>query len=178
MKLFSRKILAVCTIGLILSVPHLFAEDGKNASGAAPASTEAKMMTNSDVETLIKVTDQAATEKKADLMEPLLADDLKVIVTNVPSPQGPQKMEMKKSDYLQTLKQTWEAAEKYEYQKKDVAIELAKDGKSAVVKDTIIEKLTISGKTIETTTKEMATIEFRNGKPQITILEGEMVEMK
>ena len=76
--------------------------------------------------------------------------------------------------YRQAAEQSWKRGTDYQYESKDLTIDIATDGKSAKVSDTVIESIKMFGKTINTTTNETTTVALVEGKPMIIYVKGEM----
>ena len=148
------------------------------ATGTA-GSASTLVLTQAEVEDLIKQMDKAIDEKSIEIIDPLLYDELKVTLKNVPQADGKTlNMEMTKNQYLAMAKQTWATAKSYEYRRTDLQIDVAKDGKSATVSAIVHEKVVMPEQALESKTREVMTVEKRDGKVVATALEGEVLEMK
>lgn len=182
MNRFLRTMVFLAFCGAVLTGPMVLAQtDGGAVPPPAPpvAGTPAlTAITQADVEAFLKEVDRSADERKVEILEPLMADDLKIIVNNMPTPQGPQKVEMGKTDYLANTKQVFEAMESYEHSRKDQEIQILENGKAAMVKATAYEKVVIQGKPLETTSRETSTLELREGKILVTLIESEVLDLK
>ncbi len=163
-------LLAVCPVG------HLFLSPARAESTPVPGVVTA--LTPALVEAFIKQMERTAVDRKLENLAPLLADELKIIITNMPTPQGPQRLEMGKGEYLANTSQVFDAMEKYELDRKGQDIQIADGGEKAIVRATVTERVTIQGKTIETTAKEVATIEVIEGRIQVSRIESDVVEVK
>ncbi len=83
-----------------------------------------------------------------------------------------RKMVTTPKQYQGLLQQTWAAAENYTYKVTGLKVELAADGKSAVVTDTTQESATIGGQKMTSVNEETLTVKLVGGKPMVTSLEG------
>lgn len=180
-----KKILiaTLCCLSAQLAAP-IFAQDAAApASPAAvvapaPASSAALVaLTKADLEAWLKDVDQATVNKNVELIGSTMAEDVKIVVKNMPSESGPKTMEINKSDYMKGLKATWENVKDYTYERRDVVIEIDNEGKKAVISATIAESMLMQEQKVSTVTKEKAEIELRDGKPVVTLVESELSEL-
>lgn len=138
-----------------------------------------QVLSRDEVDALIKEMDRAIDEKSVKIMDPLLDESLKVTLKHVPLPDGKTgDMDMTKNQYLAVAQQAWAAAKSYEYRRTDLQIEMAKDSKSAAVSAIVHEKVVLPDQKIESKTRETVTVEKREGKAVVTVIDGEILEMK
>ncbi len=180
-----KKILiaTLCCLSAQLAAP-IFAQDA--AAPASPAAVVAPVPTSSaalvaltkaDLEAWLKDVDQAAVNKSVEVIGSIMAEDMKIVVKNLPSESGPKTMEMNKSDYMKGLKATWENVKDYTYERRDVVIEIDNEGKKAVISSNIAESMLMQEQKVSTVTKEKAEVELRDGRPVVTLVESELAEI-
>lgn len=177
------RLVTVASLFMMLGTTHGMALQSTRipVSGSAAVATAAatlKELTRANIETFLASIDTAIEARDVSAIEAVLAPDLKVFVTNVPSADGPQKIEMSRDEYVKSMKENFAVAEAYKYSRSKLAIEILDGGQKAIVKDMVTEDVTVQGQKIHSVTNETTTIELRDGKPLLTIAEGDIVEMK
>lgn len=79
----------------------------------------------------------------------------------------PQRLTMSKPEYIEAIRQAWAGVETYDYRRSNVKISLS-GGNRAVVTATVVETVTMQGKTMRTTSAETSVVELVAGKPLVT----------
>jgi len=170
--------LRVTRITLLVVLALLVLQQAVWAADPA-AGASASVLSRLEVEEFIRQMDKAIDEKSIDKLSALLYDEIKIGLKNVPQPDGKlQNVEMTRNQYLASAQQAWALATSYEYGRTDLQIDLAKDGKSATVSAVVREKVVMPEQTLESKTREVMTVEKRDGKVVATVLDGEVLEMK
>ena len=131
----------------------------------APTVADAKL-TKQSIQGMVNKMTAAVNAKDAGKLLAHFTPDAKIILH-----VNGRKMVTTPKQYQGLLQQTWAAAENYTYKVTGLKVELAKDGKSAVLTDTTHESATIGGQKMTSVNEETLTIKLVGGKPMVTSLE-------
>ncbi len=139
------------------------------ASGCLPAPSA--YLTEFRVEEILREVDRAARSRDVDGVVAPLAPDA-VITFMVKTPAGSQTYTATLRDYRVSLEEAFNAAQDYTYERVDTEIEVAQDRRSATVRSTVRESVTMMGQRVESRTAEVATFEARSDRIVISALMG------
>jgi len=174
-----RRLLVAVVLMLVCGTGLASGQETAGGSSAASAPVSAlEQLTKADVEAMIRKMDLAIEARDIAAIEPLLTPDVKIVIKNLPTPEGLKTMEMTRDQYIQNSKDVFANAQDYKYSRQDQVIEILDGGKKAVITAVVSEHITMQGQQITSVTNERATVEVRDGKALITALEGDVVEMK
>jgi hypothetical protein len=157
-------ILGVSFVYLLLALPPSLAQQESKI-------TEAKILD------LLKSMDEAAIKKDVKAIVAHMAPNA-IIKLEMLGPQGKQTLRLNIKEYEAYLKQGYAATSNFNYKRTNTKIKISTDGRTARVTDTVLETMSMGGKTISGETKETALLELRNGKLFITAIDGVIVSMK
>ena len=138
---------------------------------------QASKITKEKILNLLKSIDEAAIKKDAKTIMAHMAPNA-VIKMEMPGPEGKQIFRWNTKEYETNLKQSYAEVSDYQYKRVNTKIEIAKDGRTARVTDTVLETVSVGGQTIHSETKETALLEWQNGKLLITTLDAVVVSMQ
>ena len=98
-----------------------------------------------------------------------MRDDVEIVM-NMNIQGHRQVMTPSKAEYLEMLKQGWAIAEKYQYSRTNLKVDIQAD--KAMVSATVNESMTVQGQTISARSKEKLVIELYQGRPLISKIVG------
>lgn len=129
-------------------------------------------LTEESIKKIFSGMEQAVESQDAKQLASYFSKNAKILIS-MPENMGGE-MEMSVSEYETLLEQTWALPATFAYEVKDIEIDIAPDGKSAVATDLTIESIEMNGETLfSSKTKERIEIELFQGEPQITELSGQ-----
>lgn len=131
----------------------------------------ADRITKSQIMELIDAADRAAENKDAQTIGTYLGSEFYHYV-DVPAAEPPITVRVDKEHYLEFIEDGWKEVESYSYERKDLVVNVAKDGQTAESFSTILETLTKDGKPMVSKVREYATYILENGRPVIVRIEG------
>jgi hypothetical protein len=99
--------------------------------------------------------------------------ELAVLTLNRNEQSGTRTVRLNKGQYRQLLTAACTASESYEYDRTNEKISI--DGDQAIITADVTEKIVIQGRTLETKTRERATVESIDGKLMLTQLVANQV---
>jgi len=91
---------------------------------------------------------------------------------DLPAEKTPLAVELSKKQYLEKIAEGWQKLDSYDYQRKDVVINMATDGQTAESFSTVIEKFSVKGKQMVSKVREYASYELEDGRPVIIQIES------
>ena len=138
---------------------------------------QATKITEEKILSLLTSMDEAAIRQDVKALIAHMAPNV-TIQLEIPGPGGKQTFRFNIKEYETHLKESFAQASDYKYKRTETNIEIAKDGQTARVTDTVLETVSIGGQTIRSETRETAMLELQNGKLLITALDGIVVSMK
>jgi len=176
---FSFRLIAVAVSLVIMGSDPAWAQaPASPGATAAPPTGVLEKLTKADVEAMIQKMDAAIKAKDVATIEAMLAPDVTAVVQNMPTASGPQKVEMNRDTYVQSLKESFAVCQDYSHTRKDVVIEIQDGGKKAQITATVSESYTAQGYSLQSVTKESSIIELREGRLLVVTTSADIVEMK
>ncbi|PVZ72144.1 nuclear transport factor 2 family protein [Pelagibaculum spongiae] len=133
------------------------------------SSVSAAELNEVDINKMMDGMDQAVASLDANSIAQVLSDDVSITL-NVEMQGQKQTIEMNKQEYVATIQQAQALYKNYKYARSNVQIKI-NAGKATVTAD-VKESMTVQGMEMNTTTKETATMELKNGQILITKLVG------
>lgn len=122
----------------------------------------ASAFSDSELQDVMNQIDSAAKSRDAVAIGSFLSDNVQIVV-DVPMPNGVKQIELKKQQYLEILRQTWDAiGETYRYSRDSIQVE--SNGKVAQVVSVLREEFEAGGQTISSETLEVSDFAVENGK--------------
>lgn len=174
-----RPLFVAVALMLVCGAGMVFGQENAGVSSAAVEPVSAlEQLTKADIEVMIRKMDIAIEARDIAAIEPLLAPDVKIVIKNLPTPDGLKTMELLRDQYLQNSKDVFANAQEYKYSRQGQVIEILDGGRKAVITAVVSEHITMQGQKITSVTNERATVGIRDGKALITALEGDVIEMK
>ena len=131
----------------------------------APSLGFAQAVEEPAVRKMLAEVDRAIAERNVDAVAHHLSESATFTVEINVDGQA-QRATVSKPEYVTALRQTWSAVDDYTYRRSNEKISIR--GGRAVVTATVVETMTLQGKTIKTTSQETAVIEMVAGRPQLT----------
>jgi ketosteroid isomerase-like protein len=133
-------------------------------------------LTEASVNQMLNDLQAAVNEKNVTTFATYFTDD-STITFVLPENMGGTST-VSKQQYIESLKQGWAMPTESTYEVKEIEIDVAPDGQSALATDVVLETVAINGKTVASTrTQETINIVLDNGAPRIKAIRGE-IEMQ
>ena len=150
------KKLITLVLGLVMASLNVLAED---------------KITREQIQEVIQAVDAAAENRDTRGIEAYLGEEFFKYI-DVPSKHEPMAARLTREQYLDLIEKGWETIEQYSYRRKDVVINMSRDGNSGESYSTIIEKIRINGTDMTSKIREYARYELENGRPVIVNIES------
>jgi hypothetical protein len=131
----------------------------------------ADKITTEQIREVIQATDTAAENRDAQGIGAYLAEGFFKNI-EVPLEDTTLVSRINKVQYLELIEKGWQSVEQYSYLRKDVVINVARDGSSGKSSSTIIETIRTEGKDVTSKVREYARYEMENGQPVIINIES------
>ncbi len=128
-------------------------------------------MTADMVRQVIEKTDLAAIQRDTQAIGVHLGSDFFKYI-DLPYDDVPLAIELNKEQYLEQIDQGWGKLEAYQYVRRNVVINVARDGQSAESFSTVTETFRVNGQEMVSEVREYASFVFENGQPVIVRVEG------
>jgi hypothetical protein len=132
---------------------------------AAPGLGCAQALDEAAVRKMLSEVDRAVAARNPDAVAHHISDSATLTVDVTVNGQA-QRISMRKPEYVNAMRETWSAVDRYDYRRSDVRISIA--GGRATVTSIVTESVTMQGRTLNTTTSDTSVIELVNGRPQLT----------
>jgi ketosteroid isomerase-like protein len=130
-------------------------------------------LTETSVNQLLKDVQTAIDDKNISVFASYFTDD-STITFVMPENLGGTST-LNKQQYIESLKQAWAMPAENTYEVKDIKIDVAPDGQSALATDVVLEAVVLNGKTVASTqTHETINIVLSEGAPRIKAIRGEV----
>lgn len=128
-------------------------------------------ITRQQVLQVIDASDMAARNRDAEGVGVYLGSRFFKYI-DLPSEKTPLAVELSKKQYIEEIARGWQQLEKYNYQRKDVVVNIAPDGRTAESFSTIIETFSVNGQEMVSKVREYANYELEDGRPVIVQIES------
>lgn len=151
------KLTTGCIVGCILY-----------ASQAVAASS----ITTEQVRRVIEATDVAAEQHDVKAIGGYLGKNFFKYIA-VASGEDQATARINKEQYLKLIEQGWSEVQNYTYQRKDLVINVTRDGSAAESFSTVVETFTVDGKDMMSKVREYASYALEDGRPVIVNLDGQ-----
>ncbi|HHJ17687.1 MAG TPA: hypothetical protein ENJ80_13425 [Gammaproteobacteria bacterium] len=132
----------------------------------------AEKVTAEQIREVILATDTAAVNQDTRGIGVHLGDSFFKYI-EVTTEEIPLAVQLTKQQYLDLIERGWETIEKYSYLRKDVVINVARDGSRGESNSTIIETIRTDGKDMVSKVREYAQYELENGRTVIVSIESQ-----
>lgn len=133
------------------------------------------VLTQQRVQTMVERMEQAVARRDVDGVLKDVSPDVRITVT-IKTPQGPQTIPMTYDTYKSALMQGWASAQKYDYRREKMDIQIAPHQKEATVTAVVRETVVMNGETMVSLSHETSTVRLVNGKPMFVRIHAEQVE--
>lgn len=121
----------------------------------------------SNVRDFIRSVDDATTDMDADGVVAFMSDTVSIRITMVVNGQV-QRFTLGKTQYEKMLREAFDAATDYQYQRRNLEIDVQAGGQTAIVEATTDESITIGGQVVRSVSDSTTTIALLGGEPKIT----------
>ena len=128
-------------------------------------------LTEQEVREVLRESDGAVKEGDVDAIMQRFTDDAE-IVAEVVSPQGKMTQRFDRAEYRAELERSLREASDYTYERRDLRVGLAPNGRSAFATSRIVESMTLMGFRFESESIETTTLVRRGGEIVITDVES------
>lgn len=128
------------------------------------------IITADHVRQVMTATDLASKNHNADEIGMYLGKGFFKYI-DIPSSGLPATARLDKAQYLEMIEQGWKTIEDYNYQRKDIVINMASDGTSAESNSTVIETVSMNGQKMVSKVREYARYRMEDGRPVIVRIE-------
>lgn len=118
------------------------------------------------IQEVINATDAASLNRDTAAIGAALGSNFYRYI-EVPSDGVPAAARITKQQYLKIIDEGWKKTSQYQYQRKDVVINLSPDGDSGESYSTIVENFVIDGNEMVSKIREYARYELEDGRPVI-----------
>lgn len=132
----------------------------------------AEKVTAGQIRDVIQATDSAAENRDTRGIGAHLGEGFFKYV-EVTTEEIPLAVQLTREQYLDLIERGWETIEKYSYLRKDIVINVARDGSSGESNSTIIETIRTDGKDMISKVREYARYELENGRTVIVSIESQ-----
>jgi len=129
----------------------------------APA---ADRLTKDMILKVIEVTDAASKQRDTGAIGAALGSNFYRYI-ELPSEGMPVAARIDKQQYLKIIDEGWEKTSKYQYERRDVVINLSPEGDSGESFSTVLETFVIDGREMVSKIREYARYELEDGRPVI-----------
>lgn len=129
----------------------------------APA---ADKLTKAMIREVMDKTDVASVQRDTEAIGAALGSEFYRYI-EIPSDGLPAAARITKAQYLKIIDEGWEKTSQYQYQRKDVVVNLSPEGDSGESFSTIIETFVMDGKEMVSKIREYARYELEDGRPVI-----------
>lgn len=150
------KIYLALALGMVMASFNVLAKDG---------------ITREQIHEVIQAVDTAAENRDTQGIGAYLGEGFFKYI-DVPSKDEPMAARLTREQYLELIEDGWKTIEQYSYRRKDLVINMARDGNSGESYSTIIEKIRVNGRDITSKVREYARYEMENGRPVIVNIES------
>lgn len=137
---------------------------------AAPSekpSPQSRVITKAQVKAVLDAIDKALVKKDAAAVAANYASNA-VITATILERGETFKTRHGRDDYKKTLEAGFKSFDNYTLQRKELAVDIAPDGKTARCASTLIEKYSFDGKMQEAVSKELTSLAIVDGKVLVT----------
>ena len=133
---------------------------------AKPASPEEQpgaltSITREAIEKMVDEFKDAVHARDIDSIAAQISPDAIIFIT-IDTPQGTQNLRFGKDEYMAHLKEGWSQASHYDYEVKNLKIDISSDGQSATIESDIHESVGAQGMVVRTVTHENLAVELIN----------------
>ena len=135
------------------------------------AASSSTVLTRGEVEALVKRADAAAKAQDVDAVGELLAADARIELT-ISAGGEVQTMHLDRDEYLQQTREGFEQASGYELIPGAPTITIAADGKTAEVKQSSTERVTMMGQRLVSTTRSVSRVQATPDGPKYVWLKA------
>ena len=135
------------------------------------AASSATVLTRGEVEALVKRADAAAQAQDVDAVGELLAADARIELT-ISAGGEVQTMHLNRDEYLQQTREGFEQASGYELIPGAPTITIAADGKTAEVKQSSTERVTMMGQRLVSTNRSVSRVQATPDGPKYVWLKA------
>ncbi len=132
----------------------------------------ADKITRQQIQQVMDASDQAARNRDAQGIGAYLGTKFYKYI-DLPEEKTPLAVALAKKQYLEQIDKGWKKLDSYDYERKDVVINVATDGKSAESFSTVIETFSTDGRKMVSKVREYATYELEDGRPVIVQIESQ-----
>lgn len=129
------------------------------------ACSSQKGITEEEVKQFITQVDAASASMNADGIASALSEDV-TMKLNIHTDGGAQKMEFKKPEYINMLRQGWGIASEYTLTRSNVNIDIS--GSKATITSDLVDELVIDGTVLKSSNKDTTVVEMIDGKMLVT----------
>lgn len=135
------------------------------ACARGEAASNAAVLTRGEVEALVKRAEVAARAQDVDAVGELLAADVRIELT-ISAGGEVQTMHLSRDEYLQQTREGFEQASGYELIPGAPTITIAADGKTAEVKQSSTERVTMMGQRLVSTSRSVSRVQATADGPK------------
>lgn len=134
-----------------------------------PAANAADALNQDNIRAMYAELTAAAQAKDVEGVLRHMTEDARVLIKD---PGSNLDMDLDMTMYRDLLQQGWGAIEGYQVSVSIDSIDVAADGQSATVIDQTQESYQAQGQTLQTSTRETATLRLVDGAPKISLIEA------
>jgi ketosteroid isomerase-like protein len=128
------------------------------------------LLTEARLEQLVQSIDKAVQQRDAQAVTEHFTNDAVIILRFGQSLPG---MKYSREEYQQRIQRAWSMPMEHDYQSHGASITVSKDGKSAIIDNNALERVSMDGEDVMVTNmQEKWHVITEQGEPKITKLEG------
>jgi ketosteroid isomerase-like protein len=146
------------------------------AAKPAPPEEQPGALTSITREALEQMVDEfknAVRKRDLDSIAAQFSPDAVIFIT-IDTPEGTQNLRFGKDEYMAHLQEGWSQVSHYDYEVKNLKMDISSDGQSATIESDIHESVGVQGMTVKTVTHENLALELINGNLQIIKVAGKV----